>query len=65
MEANCYFLAICVLEYQLILSKIKLFDFQYPDNKEGFNALVSVAADILQRAEVAGYTKLDPLPERK
>jgi hypothetical protein len=65
MATTTEFLAIYILEYQSILKQIGLFGNKYPDNKEGYNALIEVAEDIRQRAAGAGYTELPPLPERK
>jgi hypothetical protein len=62
--ANEY-LGIYILEYQSMLSKIENFGIKYPDNKEGYNALIEVAEDIQLRAAGAGFTSLPPLPKRK
>ncbi|MDR0943237.1 MAG: hypothetical protein LBM41_01750 [Ruminococcus sp.] len=54
-----------VIQYQEALQDIKIFGLQYPDNKDGYNALIDIAKRTYERALAVGMDTLAPLPPKK
>jgi hypothetical protein len=54
-----------VIQYQEALTDLKMFDLQFPDNKDGYNALIDIAKRYYERASAIGMTALAPLPAKK
>jgi hypothetical protein len=54
-----------VIQYQEALTDLKMFDLQFPDNKDGYNALIDIAQRHYERASATGMTALAPLPPKK
>jgi hypothetical protein len=49
MNTDSYLVTTLLMEYQMALTDIELFEKMYPDNKDGYNYLIKVAERFRER----------------